>query len=387
MIENFKKFGYHDRCIDDYSPFIEHVLDSIGYEYIDDYKGFDKYYLAFNPLIEDRNTMSAKIHRGDGIMLMYNGAIDVERNGRKISSNSIPPSEYSRLLGMFDSYIDFVVGWYNIDVSILREYKRNLIDYTIGAINLPWNKRKGMDNFRKFLFAHFITDKDILLYCQARSLVEIKAKFKAPKEKVRKTNITLGAILPYSERAVKKYCEGRRIPLKENVYPTMVSLDATYKIPAVCFNYPSGFKKLRFISGDADRRYLSHKEDGDYVNLFEAQVNGTSKCYVVEGEIESLSMTYVLSDDVYALHNTNSLPKDLSQLEKYDEIVFKIDYDKFNEVKSMIELKVKDLYPNKIIKVEPKIVSDDKYVDYNSLLLKDLLTKEIIESSDFSLDK
>ena len=370
--------------IKNFSNFIETLLEDIGYEYIKDYIGYNSYYLAFNPLIKDTKSKSCKIHRKDGIMLMYNGNVEVKRKGVTTTSNSITPSEYARILNRFNLYIDFVIKYYGVDLSTLREYKSKLIDSQLNTNPIVnWREKQGMENFRRFLFDQFITDEDIINYNANKTIKKILEQFnKEEKELFKEQSITLKEPLKFNSLLIKKYMNERLIPYQNNVKEVVVDFNGDYMLPAICFEYPNGFKKLRFIKKNSKKRYLAYDNDGKYECLFEARVNGTKNCIIVEGEIEALSLLGIVEDDVYAMHNVNSIPKNLNQLVNYSKVFVRVDFDKFKEVKDGIENSVNKFIKNNKLSIEldvkPKIICEDKEVDYNYLLKKNMLTKNMI---------
>jgi hypothetical protein len=51
----------------------------------------------------------------------------------------------------------------------------------------------------------------------------------------------------------------RHLEITNNVYPTMVCIKQ-YKIPAIAFEYPNGFRKLRYIDESSTRRYQRQED-------------------------------------------------------------------------------------------------------------------------------
>lgn len=383
MLSNF----YYNKLkspIKDFSNFIETLLDNIGYEYPKDYIGYKNYYLAFNPLIKDTKSKSCKIHRKDGIMLMYNGNIEVKRKGVITTSNSITPSEYARLLNKFNLYIDFVIKHYGIDLSTLREYKNHLIDTQLNTSPIVnWSVKRGAENFRRFLFDQFITDDDIINYNANKTMKKVLEQFnQEQKEVFELQEIQIKEPLKFNQMLIAKYMKERLIPSQKNTRAVVVNFNNDYTLPAICFEYPNGFKKLRFIKKNSKKRYLAYDNDGKYECLFEARVNGTKNCIMVEGEIEALSLLGIVEDDVYAMHNVNSVPKNLNQLVNYSKVFVRVDFDKFKEVKDGIENSINKFIKNNKLSIEldvkPKVICEDKEVDYNYLLKKNILTKDMI---------
>lgn len=377
-----KDFKYKYERIQDYTQYIEELFEEIDYQYPVDYKCHGKYYTAFNPLIEDTNSRSCQIYKKDGILLMYNGVIEVERKGQKMMSNSITPSEYARILNKFDIYIDFIIHYYKIDFETLKEYKELLSDNLINGKQVNWNKRFGFDNLRKLFFEHYITDKDILLYKNINKSLRFLSRIfkKEPKQIFEDVKISLIEPLEINKKLIQIYCNKRKISFIENkVYPIVAVLYGNkYYENGVCFCYPNGFKKIRFTRIDAPMRYLAYTGDGQYDCFFEVKTEHKSKtCFLVEGEIEGLTINNFIEDDIYCMHNTNSLPNNFKQLSSYEKVIIKIDYsDKFNQIAKALKDKLSIL--NKEIIVTPKFLSENKKIDYNYMYVNNKLTKEMI---------
>lgn len=378
MLSNFR---YKKEQIKDYTQYIEEIFEDIGYEYPTDYKCHGKYYTAFNPIIEDKNSKSCQIYKKDGILLMYNGVIEVERKGKKTASNSITPSEYARILDKFDIYIDFIIHYYNIDFETLKEYKDELIEVVLNGKNVSWGKQFGFDSLRRLFFDNYITDKDILTYKNINKSLRYLSRIfkKEPKKIFEDVKIQLIKPLPINEKLIKIYCDKRRIPLIENkIYPVVaVMYNNKYYENGICFCYPNGFKKIRFTSKDASMRYLAYTKDGSYECFFEVSNNKTKNCFLVEGEIEGLTIHNFIDEDIYCMHNTNSLPEHFEQLKNYDKIFVKIDYsNNFNKLAQSIKDRLSVL--NKEIIVTPKFITEDKQIDYNYMYINNKLTKDMI---------
>ena len=385
-------FRYKKEKIVDYTQFIETFFEEIDYEYPNDYKCHGKYYTAFNPLIEDKNSMSCQIYKKDGILLMYNGVIEVERKGVKIMSNSITPSEYARILKKFDIYIDFIIHYYNIDFQILNEYKTSLTDVVLNGKKLSWKKQMGFDNLRRLLFDNYIVDRDILMYKTSNKTLRSLSRIfkKEQKEIFEDTKIKLMKPLKINENLIKIYCNQRKIPLIENkVYPVVVVIEKERQRyeNGICFCYPNGFKKIRFANKNSSMRYFAYTFDGGYDCFFEVQKNKKSKtCFLVEGEIEGLTIKNFIDEDIYCMHNTNSLPSNLTQLNFYDKILVKIDYsDKFKNLAESLKNRLQKVLKAEII-VSPKFVSEDKKIDYNYMYVNNQLTKDMIYDTMYISD-
>lgn len=379
MLKNFK---YRYEKVEDYTQYIEEIFEEIGYEYPVDYKCHGKYYTAFNPLIDDNNSRSCQIYKKDGILLMYNGVIEVERKGNKVMSNSITPSEYARILNKFDIYIDFIIHYFRIDFETLKEYREELCDNMLNGKSITWNKKFGFDHLRRLFFDNYITDRDILLYKNINKSLRYLSRIfkKEPKQIFEDVKINLIEPLEINKKIIHNYCKNRKIDFIENkVYPVVATMyDNKYYENGVCFCYPNGFKKIRFIRTDNHMRYLAYTKDGQYDCFFEVKNDKKTKiCFLVEGEIEGLTIDNFIEDDIYCMHNTNSLPNNLQQLSFYEKVIVKIDYsDRFNQLAQSLKEKLSIL--NKEIIIAPKFISENKKIDYNYMYVNNRLTKDMI---------
>lgn len=385
------RFNYRKK-VEDYSELIETVLETVGYSYPDDYVGYDKHYLAFNPLIKDVNNKSAMMFRKDGMLLMYNGAVEVLRDGKMKKDRSITPSEYCRMLGTFDKYIAFILKSNDVPVNVFDEYKKLIYKYiTNDTKDIHKWTLNGLKEFRRFLFKYYILDKDVLANKQI-NIKTIKAhRFEAKRED---SDSKIELLSATEEHKVKGqgYLRKRRLDLgRDDLYPITVSFkNGAFKAPAVCIEYPNGFKKIRMATENSKSfRYFCwtdhHKKP--YNCMFEAKVDAVDKslCYVVEGEFDSLSIAKHLDCDIYSLHNVNSLPNNLSQLKPYSKVVVEVDADKYLEVRSMIYDKIKEVYPDKVVTVGKKISTRQKEYDYNYLDQIGVLNKNMIINKKYEV--
>lgn len=389
-LKNFR-FNYRKK-VEDYSELIENVLENIGYSYPEDYVGYDKHYLTFNPLIKDVNNKSAMMFRKDGMLLMYNGAVEVLRDGKIKKDRSITPSEYCRMLGTFDKYIAFILKSNDVPINVFDEYKKLIYKYiTKDTKDMHKWTINGLKEFRRFLFKYYILDKDVLANKQVNIKTIRAHKFEAKKEE---SDSKIELLTATREHNVKGqgYLRKRRLDLnREDLYPITVSFkNGAFKAPAICIEYPNGFKKIRMATENSKSfRYFcwtdNHKNP--YNCMFEAKVDSAdkSRCYVVEGEFDSVSIAKYLDCDVYSLHNVNSLPSNLSQIKQYDKIIVEVDADKYLEVRSMIYDKIKEKYPDKVITVGKKISTRQKEYDYNYLDQIGVLNKDMIINKKYEV--
>lgn len=346
----------------DFSELIEVVLEELGVKY----ENRGKYYLLQNPLTDQDEKMSAQWWIDDGNFKSYNCAVEVVRGDKKVTDTSLSLTEFIRLSGQFDLYLDFILSSNYIKKSDLFTYKDALVEFAFFKKN-----SRTINTFRKLFFSVYITDKDVLSYQtdrEARKFTKFyKEKSEEPEE--RKRAIELYEPNEFFKIKCRNYMAKRKLDSTSTIYPTMVKTkSSTYGIPAICIEYPNQFKKIRLLEGNL--RYITDTYDGKYSMLYPARHLGADKCYIIEGEFESQVFSKYVSDDVFALHNTSSVPK-TTQIENYKEIVIKLDFDRFEENAKHVLEKIKEIAPLARVIVEPKISlltnEGKKMYDYNDL--------------------
>jgi hypothetical protein len=351
---------------DDYSELIEKVLEELGLEYEES----ADYFQLQNPFSEKDNRKSAQWWRQSGMFRSYNCSIEVTRKGQVVVDTSLTLTEVVRLLGLFNLYINFILDSGHIKQSELLEYKEALVEYHFFK-----GKSAVIDRLRPLFFNNYILDSDVLPFQTKASDFKFTKFHAKDKPAETKHEIKLLECPEFFKLKCKKYMDSRKLEYSDSVYPIMYkSSRMPYAIPSICIEYPNGFKKLRLLEGST--RYLTHTADGKYGLLYPVRQSGSKRCVLVEGEFEAIVLAKYIEDDVFALHNTNSLPSTV-QIQDYDEVVVRIDYDKFNENKRMLEQTLKKTMPLAKVLVEPKIKlltsEGKKQYDYNDLHAKGVL--------------
>lgn len=385
----------HD--IKDWSPLIEDIFGKLDYEIGMQFKSYDNRYVCYSILTEDENSMSCIIFKSNGNMKVWNGDVKVIRKEMEVSTSSITVSEWTRMAGYMDDYIEFVLHMNEIDSDIFNVYKRHLKTFlNTGTWGTSFENCIALGNFRKkILKYYYIKDDDVVGSDVIKSSEEMRTRFSsnrlAPKT-ADKISILEKIPTPDFYNVIKNKMEKRKIPIIENVcFPIMVSMGSTALRPAICFRYPNGFTKYRFIfPTDSGDRYRTNDFEGKakYESFYEPKVSKTDldTCFVVEGEIEGLAISKYTEHDVYCLHNTNSLPNvELSQLQQYTNIYVKLDYDSFECSMESIKLRIEKDCPLSNVVVLPKIICENKSIDYNRLDVLGALSTDIIDK--FSIDK
>ena len=342
----------------DYTNFIDKFLSDMGVNYVlVERNDKSNYFKTQNPIIEEIHP--SFIIYTDGWCESYNGSI----NGK----NRLHLKEECKITGYLSQYISFILKENNIPLYNFYDYKNILFMKILGEIY----SSKKYRSLKKMFDNMYIHQTDIL------GIDEIKpAKYKKNnRTKKVKSSISIVEITDDEKNQCIEYANNRKIELSDNVIPIKIRLKGSTDFLAIGFKYPDGFMKFRLI--DAGLRYLSV---GNFKMLYESKIiDNNEKCYVIEGEIEAESFKRFLPYSVYAMHNLNTI-RDLYQLEKYNKIIVLIDYDKYNKVEKGLYKQISDVYPNKEIKVLPKIVNDNKNIDFNYLLINDEnKLKEIVD--------
>ena len=383
-ISQFKYTGLQYSDISDFSMFAEALFDAIDYVPNDDYVAYKEYYLLSNPFCEDVKK-SATIHISDGMLQLYNSSLEVVREGKKVYKRSITPSEYSKKLGVYNVYLEFILLHLGVRQNVFNKYKKLLKDIMANrtGFDVKLSEINGAKQLRRALFNFYISDADVLKSEKLTIKGRSKSIFKKPMIKEKQPKPTIHDVGKFSLKYGLKYLKDRKVEQQHNCSIKSIHFKGgAYKTTAVCFEYPSGFKKLRIISDDSNIRYIAHTGDGQYSDLFEAKVSSdNSVALVLEGEIEAMTIAQYTDKSVYAMHSTISFPTSqnvVEQLSRYDKIIVLIDTDSYDKAKDGVLDSILSLMPNKNVVIKKKLDTDKK-IDYNDIHRKNLITKEIID--------
>lgn len=329
-----------------------------------------EYFVTYSPLSIDKNTMSCMIFKETGVLKLLNGTISRKVGDNIISETTCTLSTWLRAIGKMDLYIAYICYKNNITKMNFINYTEYLETYLLKLAK--YNSK--FEEYRKIFYKNYILDKDIFGVSSAIFEVSRQAPVKIEKTK---SEMTVRKELSEIEKnAIDKYIKNRKLAILNNdrFYGVVVERNG-YNKPAIAFDYGNGFVKYRFIfSTDKKYRFLC---SGRMNGLYEVRNNKSDICYLVEGESEGITISQYISDDIYCLHNTNSLPSETvikEVLGKYSKIIVKIDKDRYEENKKAFD-KIKKLGYN--IYVDYKV--EDILEDFNSLHIKDKLSKEDIE--------
>ena len=333
-----------------------------------DYEGCE-YIITYSPLSIDKNTKSCMIFKDSGMLKMLNGTY--VKNGKTYTTVTL--TEWLRAIGKLDLYITFICYKNNITKRSFMDYKEYLEMYMLKLAK--YNKK--FEEYRKIFYSNYILDIDIL-GVSIRTFDTIKEP-NVTIEKTKCNSMSVRKELTEIEyRATNNYLVKRKIPKlaieKIGCYPVVIERN-NYNKPAIAFDYGNGFVKYRFVfETNKKYRFLCN---GKYTNFYHVRKNNTDTCYIIEGEMEGITASLYIEDDILCLHNTNTIPSEevlIKELSKYKKIVVKIDKDRYEENKPAFD-KIKKL--GYTIIVDYKM--EDENEDYNSIHMKDKLSKEIIE--------
>ena len=361
---------------------IEDVILQSLYEFeydendIDSYSDTD-YFLTYNPLNEDINTKSCMIFKENGNMKLLNGFF-VDPVSKK-ETTSITLSSWLRCIGIMRFYIKYVFFHNNISMKLLDGYADYLFEL-LTKTNIP---NKKFEDIRRILYKNYILDIDVLGIDLSKPIVNNSKK----KQKLEAKSSTMNIVecTPYEELAIYNYLNKRGLSkltvskMKEIIYPVTILVNDLYRNPSVCLDYGDTYKKYRMIF--ALEKKFRFKTQGTYKSFYPTRISYSDTIYLVEGELESLSLLDFIEEDIVALHNTNSLPSELGWLNRYKNIIVKIDNDCYDANKSGLYKKLKETLPMCNITVDYKtnLVGED----YNTLLVKKLLTTELIKKINY----
>lgn len=364
---------------------IEDVILQSLYEFeydendIDSYSDTD-YFLTFNPLNEDLNTKSCMIFKENGNMKLLNGFFTDPVS--KKETTSITLSSWLRCIGIMKFYIKYIFFHNNISMKLLDGY----VDYLVELLTKTNSPNRKFEEIRRILYKNYILDIDVLGIDLSRPIINNTKK----KEKLVAKSSTMNIVecTPYEELAIYNYLNKRGFSklsiskMKEKIYPVTILVNDLYRNPSVCLDYGDGYKKYRMIF--ALEKKFRFKTQGTYRSFYPTRISYSDTVYLVEGEIESLSIMDFTEFDILALHNTNSLPPEMGWLKRYKNIIVKIDHDSYELNRDGLYKKLRETLPmcNIIVDFKTTIVGED----YNTLLVKSLLTKEMIKKINYKED-
>lgn len=359
--------------MEDFSLYEKVILPSLyeeGYSVLDICDYDKEYIVTYNPLTTDENTRSCMIFKQNGNLKLFNGTYST-KEGEEFTTTTLTTWLRKLKCGL-KYYISYKMYALDIDKTILYD----LIEYVKNKLlNIPQKYNKKFEDIRKTLYKHYILDIDLLSIGKDFELnIKRLESSEKPKQLESKTEIVESS--QHEKNAIQEYLKSRgiNIPLNGsgNILCRTIIQNEIYRKPAVCFAYEDGFYKYRLIY-ETQKQYR-FRSSGRYSNFFNVRKNGSDILYVVEGDIEGLSIKQFIEDDIVVMHNTNSLPSKCDEVfAKYKKIIIKIDKDRFEENKGIF---LKSKFKDKII-VDYKL--EEENIDYNDLLVKNLLTKEIIE--------
>jgi len=339
----------------DYSGLIESLLNNLGVLYF----RRDKYYICQNPMLKDEKP-SFQIYENDGTCVSWNGLI----NGKEILSIK----DVCIFTGNYNLYVEWACSQSKVPITAVNKYKETFNDVFIDKSKIGYLKQIIYPLTQAPFYISFTS-----LVTVGRGKI-IRRKFESTQKK-KESNIRIEDPNAEELKIGTEYLEKRKISTSDICSIKRIVINDFFKSVAICFTYPCGFVKIRFTSGSF--KCLSK---GSYQSLLKIRDNNTKRVIVIEGEIEGVSILEYTDMDIYAMHNKASLPKDISVLNKYDDITFLVDGDKYEDCVTILNNKLKNTKLNYSIR---KKICNLEGVDYNDLLVGNKLNNNIVETGIF----
>ena len=365
-------------------------------EAIDEHSGelqiikYQKYYLCYNPFSDDNGSRSASIWRSDGTMQVHNSS---RSDGKYESRYSL--IEWIKQVGCVDLYVKWICKREGIVTTQMKQYEK-IISKRFSSMT---RREKGMLKQFKDIFhkKYFLTIKDVLDR-EKISGYKRSDSFK-PKKKAIKTDVKVYDPMDKHVELIKNYMKYRGIPESSNVEMVTVEVNNFIKKAAVCFKYPNGFRKLRFIGYWDDKlgkyvdinkkfKFMANSDLGEYQELYEIRKNGSRTVIVCEGETEGFMVAkYIENSDVFTLHNAVAIADKSKVLNEYDRIFLFVDLDRYNDIKDGMKKALGERCSGEV-RVLPKFnqamhericeALNVKNIDFNDLYIRNRKTLENI---------
>lgn len=319
-------------------------------EAIDEHTGilqvtkYDKYYLCFNPFSDDTSSRSASIWRNDGAMQVHNSS---RTDG--LYENRYSMIEWIRQTGCVDIYIRWICKREGIITLEMRKYE----DVIKKQFSSMTKREKGMlKRFKDIFHKKYFLKIDDVLNREKISGFKKSDSFTSKKKTI-KTDIKIYDPLDKHKSMIEKYMEYRGIPKSSKCFGVTVEINNFIKKPAVCFLYPNGFRKLRFIGYwdeekntyvDSNKKFkfMANSDNGSYEELYEIRKNWTDIAIVCEGETEGYMLEKYFECDIFTLHNAVAVADRSNVLSKYKSVFVFVDLDRYMEIKDGVHKAVKE---------------------------------------------
>lgn len=324
----------------DYTYFIEYLLQSLQKKY----KKYDEYILCQSPINDDKNP-SAQFFK-DGFCKVYNASVAGE--------NIFSIKEVSKLVGMFDEYLQWLMQYYSIPSYKLNKLRMIARD--------EFKQRETWDLLKEFAVLkkeHYISQDELTNGDYVR-LKTVKCKPCAVDKKPTLTEVTFNND---ELDTINKYAESRGLELnKYNVFPCKIT-NGIYDNLCLKIKYTDDIIKYRLIN-NAKLRYLT---SGAITELFWVSEGQSDTLLLIEGAIEAIMAHKAnLKYDVAGIDSCSKICTNRN-LAQYKNVIVLLDADKF-ETSVPILKKYMNQFPTNVIYAK-KIDFDDK-MDFNDYFMK-----------------
>lgn len=313
---------------------------------------YSDFYLCYNMFTEDKNSKSASIWRDDGTLQMHNSTGEDGKTRYSIS-------EWISELGMVDIFVKWICKREDIDVKKMEFY-----DYVIKKDfqKMGRNERNACMEFKKifckkyFLKVSVVANrKHVTKFITSQSFI--------PKQKSKATSVLIDKPLDIHLNSILDYMDYRGLEESDICYPVTVHINGFIKKGGVCFEYPNGFRKVRYVGFKKDGKYvdankkfkfLANSENGRYEELYCIKFGDTTTAIVCEGETEGFMLSKYMNCDIYTSHNAVAMADKSKVLEKYERVIVFLDLDRYEEIKAGVKKSISNTALKAHITVLPK---------------------------------
>lgn len=335
---------------------------------------YGDFYLCYNIFSNDTNSKSASIWRDDGTFQMHNSTTDDGRTRYALV-------EWIKELG----YVDVYVKWICKRENITKE-RMCFFDYVIKKSfdKMNRNEKMAFMDFKKIFCKKYFLKPSTLIDRKESSKFITLESFK-PKQKAKNSSIEITPPIDSHIGLIEKYMIYRGLEESDICYPVTVHINNFIKKGGVCFEYPNGFRKIRYIGYEKGGRYfdvnkkfkfLANSENGKYEELYIVKNNLSDIAIVCEGETEGHTISNYIQDyDIYTSHNAVAMADESRTLSKYSKIIVFLDLDRYEDIKVGVKNSISKTATTSNIFVLPK---------FNKKLQAQICDKFEIENTDFN---
>jgi 5S rRNA maturation endonuclease (ribonuclease M5) len=336
---------------------------------------YPDFYWCFNIFSDDHNSKSACIWRDDGTLQMHNATGEDGRTRYTLV-------EWISELGYIDIFVKWICKQENISPETMSFY-----DYVLRKdfnFRSPKEKIAYGEIKRIFFNKYFLSTSKIINRRFINKIISSET-FK-PKDKAKNTSVKISPPLDSHLKQIEDYMLYRGLEESDICYPVTVHINGFMKKAGVCFEYPNGFRKVRYVGyKKEDGRYYDYNkkykftassEFGRYEELYAIRFGDSVTAIISEGETEGHMLAkYIPKFDVYTSHNAVAMADKSNVLSKYDRVIVFLDLDRYEEIKDGVKQSILKTAVNAKVSVLPK---------FNKELQEKICKKYDIENTDFN---